>query len=102
MTEEEFLCKICGKNPDEHKELENLKILNHQFSNDGELNPTDRSPQKPEKKNSEVMVLPGADLLLRKLLVEKGVLSDSDFSDAGAIGWQRGGDRENRSEEGSE
>lgn len=101
MTDEP-LCPICGKNETEHRELEAQRILNHQFSRNGELNPTDRSPKAPQKRESEIMVLPGADLLLRKLLVEKGVLSESDFSDAGAIGWQRGADRGNRSEESPE
>lgn len=85
----EDTCQICGKGWREHQDLTNRGIINHEFSRNGELTPVDRSPKKKQQKSpNEVMVVPGVDLLVRRLLVEKGVLSEADLADAGAIGYR--------------
>lgn len=90
MTDEER-CSICGKNREQHQELETQRVIHHQFSSNGELLEIDRTPKN--KSQQEVMVVPGADILLRRLLLEKGVLSESDFLDSGAAGVGLVGDR---------
>jgi len=83
MTDEE-LCRLCGKDPNEHIKLVNEGVINHHFSYDGSVTQVERG-QKARVKRQEVMVVPGVDIALRQLLIEKGVLSESDFVDAGAI-----------------
>lgn len=94
-------CRLCGKDREEHLKLEAQHIINHQFSETGDVVPTDRSPKKKSKETREVMVLPSADILLRSLLVAKGILSESDLEDLGAAGYGSSGDREDRNSEGT-
>lgn len=96
----EDLCKICGKDVDRHRDLESDGIINHKFSRDGALETLERAGKKTDRRQ-EVMVVPGADLTLRKLLIEKGILSEQDFIDAGALGSGPRRDNQDRPAEGS-
>ena len=101
MTNPEPTCLLCEKTQSEHRRLEELKVLNHRFTEIGKLEEIDRSPKTKtdQPKVREVLVVPSADLLVRSLLIAKGVLSESDFEAAGAFGTGSNQDLSNRTEE---
>lgn len=91
-------CGLCGRQEDEHRVLEQQKLLNHRYSESGDLVQVERGParQSKPKPPREVMVVPAVDLLLRQLLVRKGIISEADLADLGAVGTVDRGDLSDR------
>lgn len=68
-------CLVCGTDRDDHGPM------NHQFSEDGELRPVDRSTPRRQKNPQPTVIVAGAiDMPLRKLLLDKGILTSEDFA----------------------
>jgi hypothetical protein len=72
----ERACLICGETDrDRHTDR------NHQFSEDGELRPVDRSTPRRQNNPQPTVIVAGAiDMPLRKLLLDKGLLTSEDFA----------------------
>lgn len=86
-------CRVCEVPEDEHRQLESRGVIHHKYSITGEIEKIERQPVKRKVAANEVMVVPGVDITLRQLLVEKGLLTEEELDLAGAIGYQSGGDR---------
>lgn len=70
----ELACSICGGSKEDHE------MLHHEFNLFNQLIPK----HKPQKANQPVQRVPtvigGIDLELRHILLEKGIISNEDFT----------------------
>lgn len=89
-------CGICGSDDRPyHDELVANKVLHHKWSVDGNLeavHPTPPAKRQPPK--NQIMVVGAIDISLRKLLHDKGIISDEDFAALCNPGTRPAGDRE--------
>lgn len=84
MSEEP--CSICGGDKDEHE------VLNHEWNLYNQLIPRDR--KKPTPRGQQPILVVGAiDTGLRRLLLEKGILTNEDFATLLSAGTSADGDR---------
>lgn len=97
----EIKCRVCGQGELEHQDLEARKMIHHKFSTTGSLERIEE-PTRRARPRQEVMVVPGVDITLRTVLIQKGILSESDFIDAGAYGGLPGADRAPRAQPSAE
>lgn len=87
-------CTICGGTKDEHEEL------NHEFNLNNQLIPKQRTASRPQSR-APIMVVGAIDTQLRKILLDKGILTNEDFAPVRNSGSGPDGDRETGSTEGS-
>lgn len=67
------ICSICGGCKDDHE------ILNHEFNLNNQLIPKDRST--PKRQPAGIPMVVGAiDIDLRRILLEKGIINNEDFT----------------------
>lgn len=86
-------CGLCSRGEGEHAALEELGQINHRFSENGNLEQIDRST--PKKQPRAVPTVVGAyDMELRRILLDKGIISHEDFTALRNPGAGASGDRE--------
>lgn len=88
-------CGICGEDDEsKHRAAEQLGSLNHQWSTTGALIPVQRNGStRPPRPQQPIMVVGALDLALRRLLVDKGILTDADLASLLSPGLGNDGDR---------
>lgn len=73
-------CAHCSLTRDQHKAAESAGEVNHVFSTDGSLTQVMPKTSKTEPRGGQnVVIAPAPDLMLRKLLVELGVITQEQF-----------------------
>lgn len=73
-------CGICDSDePEQHQLDEANGVIHHRWSIAGDLVPVDRRPQK-QRQQPPITVIRSVDTSLRRLLMEKGVLTDEDIA----------------------
>jgi hypothetical protein len=92
MKTEGSPCLLCGKNELPHAQAEARGEINHRWTDTGKLIPVDpksrrKSPQSP------ILVVGAVDTGLRKLLLDKGLLTHEDFASLLGAGPSTEGDR---------
>lgn len=85
MTNEEP-CSICGGTEDEHD------VLNHEYNLHNQLIPKNRKKSTP-RGQQPILVVGAIDTGLRRLLLEKGILTNEDFATLFSAGTGADGDR---------
>lgn len=73
-------CGICGLLRGEHDDREALGTTNHEFNEAGDLIPKDRAKAQRPQTQSFPRVIGVYDLELRKILLDKGIISNEDFA----------------------
>lgn len=80
-------CSICGGSKDEHEDM------NHEFNLNNELITKDKSPRQQRQRVVPTVV--GAyDIELRRILLDKGIITNEDFTALRNPGTCASGDRE--------
>ncbi len=80
MTETEG-CRVCGVSEIPHRAAEMTGDTKHQFSTDGSLKAVDPQSRARQQRQSQPILVVGAiDTGLRKLLLDKGILTNEDFA----------------------
>lgn len=87
MAANEDACSICGGSKDEHE------ALNHEFNLHNQLIPKERSKPRPQPRQIPT-VIGGIDIELRRVLLEKGIITNEDFTSLRHPGAGAPGDRE--------
>lgn len=73
-------CAHCSLTRDQHKTAESAGRVNHMFSVDGSLAPVERTPpQAPQGGAPQIIVAPAPDIMLRKMLLELGVITQEQY-----------------------
>lgn len=89
-------CTICGNAEDEHD------AMNHQYNLNHELITKVRStPAKQRRQTNQIMVVGAMDTDLRRILLDKGIITGEDFAALRDPGTGPAGDRATGQAEGS-
>lgn len=89
-------CRVCGSQDEQlHRTKEQDGILNHQWSTTGELIRVAKTPPS-RARQTPILVVGGIDTGLRKLLLDKGILTHEDFASLLSSGPGTEGDRGDR------
>jgi hypothetical protein len=75
-------CWVCGSDDrPRHDELVANYVIHHRWSPNGDLVRAERPlPASPKQPRQQIMVVGAVDTTLRKILMDKGIISDQDFA----------------------
>jgi len=89
-------CLICGLDEREHKAQEAAGKIRHAWTNTGELVVSQAKLSAQPRRQPQVVIANGVDLQLRRILMDKGIISNEDFTALLDPGHGDLGDREDR------
>lgn len=89
-------CLICGVGEHQHKAQETAGDIRHAWTNTGELVVSQARLGPAPRRQPQVVIANGVDLQLRRILMDKGIISNEDFTALLDPGHSDLGDREDR------